>query len=333
MRSIQRTAPRTILVPLGHRARLLRAAASVLAMLVLAAIGCSGQPIGRTVQAGGTFILPLAADNPYADHMYEPAYGGTEITDTQHGKLTVWLFSETATWHPLPTRITVASRMPVEAPSRGGEAFWGRQLILIADVPASLAPGDYLVALRHHPPEGGFQMAGLQEFYSGLTVLPASIPISGGPPAVGQPLSTDVQHPTGATILEDWGGGVGLSVPDPSFRVALKGVASGGNPVPVAAYNAIDIDYPDSQIVIGGVVARDPTWMTVWSEDNGPGSIRVHTVMPGGGNISAAFSVVYGYKSGTTKIDLANITPTVVDVHDVTGAELSPDDFNVSKGW
>jgi hypothetical protein len=73
--------------------------------------------------------------------------------------------------------------------------------------------------------------------------------------------------------------------------------------------------------------------MTVWKTVNGPGSIRVHTVVPGGGNISAAFSVVYGYQSGTTKIDLANITTTVVDVHDANGVALSPGDFNVSRGW
>ena len=325
--------------PIPPISRLLRAFTPLLALAALLGIACSGNPISMTVQAGGTFILPLTTGNSQllGDNVAEPAFGGSFLEDTQHGQLVVWLLSEAATWRALPTRLTIASRMPVEAPLHKSESGYGRQLILIADVPADVPSGDYLVALRLHRPGEPMEMGGTQSFYGALTVLPASITFgdSNEFQADGQAASSAVQNPTGASIQESWGGGIGLSVPDPSFSVTVRGIKVGSEPFPKAAYSAVDLTFPSSKIAIADVVPRDPTWMTVWHESISANVIRVHSVIEPQQWMAttASFRVTYDYVGGATQIAQSELTPLLTDAHDASGAAMSPTLFSAWTGW
>ncbi len=275
------------------------------AVLIGGLTACSGSPIANSVQQGGTIVLPLVtgATLPLTDDVLVPAFGGSQVTDSQHGKLSIWLRnSSTGVWvGALPTRLTIAASMPVESLLARDQASWGRQLLLIADVPVNAPLGEFDVAVRRINPDDVMLGNTLQPFYKTIKILPGSISFTGtngeATTAEGQAASSVMQTLTGTA---DWAGAAGASVPPPSFEVEVYDTP--GPPeseVVTASYTVTHVTFPDTGpkgLVISEVLSRDPLWHTVWWEPDGPGQIEVHSISrPHWSSISSAFRVVYTY--------------------------------------
>lgn len=328
----------------------------VLGLGLLAGLGCSGSLMPGSAQQGSTVVLPLVTANGlvgiWGDNVYEPAYGGSDFTDTQHGRLVVWLYDPItgAALAPLLTRMVVPVDAPVESPLGRFQVGKGRQLLLIADVPKgpSAPLGTVKAALFRVPPdESGLLPASAHLFYDTLSILPETVNFldesaSMNIDVTGMPASVDMQVPGGTN---NWGSGLHLALPRYTFEINLRD--TGSKNLQRASRVAIKLQYPKDLISIANVYPRE-TLLThvIHHNDAALGELTIEGVtLDHPGSTSMGFRVHFAQKTAAP-LDLAALTVIDLQVSNVLtaggaslceahpeGSCVAENPFQISFGW
>lgn len=310
------------------------------------AVACSGSSIPSSVQQGGTIVLPLVTNSNlsslYGDNVFLPAYGSATANDEQHGEMTIWLLKDGAWVGTLDTRAVLPVAIPPEAPLGEVQSNWGRQLLLIADVPDDAPLGESEMFLFRF--DGVLHNASLQGAYSTLSILPKTTdPFTDWD---GQSITvtssgaeTLMQTPTGTA---DWGGGAVIAIPGHTF--GAEGYSFGIRVLDPAQQNPlratsseITVDYPDS-IQVMNVVPLYPTYVHAWFEDvppagGNPGTLTIRGVAREHPLItSMAYRVTFTL-AGASPLDLAQLDAQVVSVNDQQGEPYDETGFDAVTTW
>lgn len=282
--------------------------------LLAALVGCQARVIPLSAQAGSTVVIPFTGANEGAEPGLGPiGYGGTDYPDPQRGETVAQL--GTTGWE-LSTRATMEA-----APSTRANLA-GRQMLLIADIPAGAPLGTHDLVLVNRRDDGGGPVdTPVTPAYQGsLTILPNSIDVdtgSGIETVVGSPTPTEYYgtKPLGGPVGW-WQAAPFFAIPDPGFRLTVVRGQTDGSGREIASA-VIEVSYPDAVISIGRVAAESPAADAVWASDDGEGTLTIHAAHRNGGDLGVVW---VGFTlEGATPLDIAQVSTTLVKATDQFG--------------
>jgi|GEM_PF-6520770 len=150
-----------------------RWAVAVGALAAAAALGCQGEVLPLSAQAGSTVLIPLSGD-PAAGMV---GYGGTAHEDYQRGRLVYQLGGPGG--FELVTRATAAA-LPVPNAQLSKTVAPQRQIVSLVDIPADAPVGTHTLHVVRRRSEGGVSVdyAG-PPYFGELTILPHELEVDG----------------------------------------------------------------------------------------------------------------------------------------------------------
>lgn len=290
----------------------------LLAVGVAAAIGCTARPIPLAVQAGSTFVFPIAGDGfefifgfDSEDLAYQDPQFGRTLFVLQDAVGDVVLGGVDPVWggpvYPLRTRwITSAWPHPASPAGIAGDAGQGRisQFFAVIDVHPNTPPGTYTWKVRTEMRPGipvpdpnmqgdlfrmftPFAAQGMEDFLGEFVVLPAPSPPD---PPEGQPTPSE----------GNWGG-INFDLQD-GMRdlIPLHVVSFSFSPIVVFTYPAaadIKLSYPSTKINVktvyeSGTLGRGS--ILRFDADPTTGVLTIHLVDPDESvvGVSVAFQLI-----------------------------------------
>jgi hypothetical protein len=279
--------------------------------VVASVLGCSGQPVPLSAQAGSTISIPVMTGLTTS----VIGYGGTQVTDYQRGALVFRLDGPTGM--ELVTRGTsLVYASPTSLAGRG--AISGpSQVMSVIDLPANAPVGTHSLYVTRRRIESGVPVEYTFPGYPGqVQILPnqLTVPLGGG----GNQIITGTPTPFQAFL----GGWVDVStnvpfvIPDPELRVALS--------TGVWAVE-MTIVYPASVISVTDVL--EPPGISVdhlarvWrveANPGNPGTLNVKAVA--GAQGFSRLSLVFVLQNGASQIlDPNATTVTITKAYDQNG--------------
>lgn len=302
--------------------------ACVLWWLVIWCGACSSGVMSGAVQPGSTTLVAI----PYGGDLGVQQYGfGGSLHDDPNGEMVIVLSREmlgaTETVE-LDTLLSFAAEPPVEASWAGLTNVFGRELVIVAEVPATAPPGSWDVEIFHRL-DGVDTSVFVHE--APFTVLPDDITVERPDGSIETVSGTSSQITLSQWTATGTGDATFLlehALPPPHFGVELRvpHTGYGGGPWQTAAYAAVDVSYPAGVIDVFAVYAIDPGAAHVWFEDDGVGSLRLHGVTLEHSRPGAAvkpFRVVYTLDDPQVPLDRGDLSASLVVARDATGAPLT----------
>lgn len=290
---------------------------------------CGSSVISSAVQPGSTVALAIPFGGKSGVNEY--GFGGSLVADDD-GEMVVVLSREmsgvTETVE-LDTLMSFAAEPPVESNLANATNWFGRQLVIAAEVPAGTLPGSYSVEVLHRALDGTdtpvFTLA------EPFTVLPNDIEVTrpDGSTEIVSGTSSQIdlsQWTTSQTGVTGTAGVLSYELPPPTFGVELRVAGTLGAPGPWATYAAVDVSYPAGVIDISAVYAIDPGVAHVWFEDDGVGNLRLYGISLEHVRPDTAlkpFRVVYALDDSEVPLDRSSLSATLVVARDAVGAPLT----------
>jgi hypothetical protein len=299
---------------------------------VLATAACTGDPIPLSAQAGSTIVLPFSdADDAVLEPIAQVAYGGTEYADPQRGSLVVQL--DQAGGFELTTRLAFLAEAPVESPMGPGGLYgaldFGRNLLLVVDIPTDAPLGTHSLHVVHRRTTGGVVVdVPVDDSPGSLAILPNAVQ-AGAETIYGSP--TPTQAWVNGTLYPIDLADLATVIPDPSFGVAVT-TPSGTPPEGdsrYVSYAAVEVSYPSDVIDIVRVVASEPTESLVWHRDDLQGTLRIFSLVrskKGAPTGLGPVRVVFALDDPEGDVlDLADVTALLQEADDQSGIDLVQD--------
>jgi hypothetical protein len=325
-----------------RRTLLLASAAWAIAL----GVGCTGNPISTSAQAGSTVVIPFAVDSAVGfGALAAVGLGGSQFDDPQRGKLVVHLGSSSG--FALTTRLAFLASAPVES-ALGVRSAVGQNLLLMVDLPTNTPQGWHdLVLVRERTVNGAPELTVVTPYPATpqrLRVLPNQVQ-AGGTTVTGQPTPSEIWFNGVWNALVGTGPSgpfnyFGYVVPPPSFGVRVS-TAGGGTPASAGArfiaYAQVEIDYPQGVINVQKVVSAEPQESLVsWSDDGDVITAwtltkRFHDPFaPKNITSLGDLRVVFTLDAPSALLSLGDVSVELLDVRDQYGDPAIEPDWNLS---